>query len=279
MKLCVVGRQDIDKLEEITRSLFSSVEDKNVVVPDLNEPVPAYDARNLGQVFRFIPVKDKDILSLVWYLPSTYKEYKTQPLRYHSHLFGHEGENSLLSYLISEGLALELSSSHDHELNGAFSNFNVDISLTKKGLENYEQVIASVFQYARLVRDRGVQDYVFQETKRVGELEFDFLDKSKALNYSSRLASKMQQFDGAEGSVEDIIRHMYIVEDFDKGRIQEMSEKLTDARHINIYLRSKTFTDQQCTIVDPWYATRYSKEKFTERILSLINSPNVPQTK
>jgi insulysin len=64
-----------------------------------------------------------------------------------SHLFGHEGENSLLSYLISEGLALELGSSFDHELS-SFSTLNVDIALTKKGLENYEKVIESVFQYA-----------------------------------------------------------------------------------------------------------------------------------
>lgn len=156
MKLCVTGRHDIERLEELTRTLFSQVEDKSVIVPDLNAPVPAYDERNLGQIFRFIPVKDKDILSIVWHLPSSYEEYKTQPLRYHSHLFGHEGENSLLSFLINEGLALELSASHDHELNGAFTNFNVDVSLTKKGLENYERVIEAIFQYAQIVRDRGV---------------------------------------------------------------------------------------------------------------------------
>jgi secreted Zn-dependent insulinase-like peptidase len=47
--------------------------------------------------------------------------------------------------LIAEGLALELSASHDHELNGAFSNFNVDVTLTKKGLEQYERVVEAVF--------------------------------------------------------------------------------------------------------------------------------------
>jgi insulysin len=123
------------------------VEDKNVSVPDLGIP-PAYTSENLGELLRFVPVKDKDIMSLVWYLPSSEKEYKTQPLRYHSHLFGHEGENSLLSYLIAEGLALELSASHDHELNGAFTNLNVDITLTRKGMAEYERVIEAVFQNA-----------------------------------------------------------------------------------------------------------------------------------
>ena len=144
MRLCMTGRHDIEKMEELARNLFSQVEDKEVVVPDLNTPV-AYDSKNLAHIHRFIPVKDKDILSFVWYLPSSESEYKSQPLRYHSHLFGHEGENSLLSFLIAEGLALELSASHDHELNGAFSNFNVDVTLTKKGLEQYERVVEAVF--------------------------------------------------------------------------------------------------------------------------------------
>lgn len=95
-------------------------------------------------MFKFVPIKDKDILSLYWFLPCTQKEYKTQPLKYHSHLFGHEGENSLLSYLISEGMALELSSGYDHEL-WAISNFYIDITLTRKGLENVEKVIEAVF--------------------------------------------------------------------------------------------------------------------------------------
>lgn len=60
-------------------------------------------------------------------------------------MFGHEGENSLLSFLIGEGLALELSASFDNELNGAFANFNVDVSLTKKGLAEYERVVEAVF--------------------------------------------------------------------------------------------------------------------------------------
>jgi insulysin len=59
-------------------------------------------------------------------------------------LFGHEGPNSLLSFLISEGLALELCSSSDHEL-WALSTFSIDITLSKKGLENYERVVEAVY--------------------------------------------------------------------------------------------------------------------------------------
>lgn len=80
-------------------------------------------------------------------LPHCQHEYRSQPLKYLSHLFGHEGENSLLSWLMREGLALGLSAYGDHELN-CISTFSIDITLTKKGLKEYERVVAAVFRYA-----------------------------------------------------------------------------------------------------------------------------------
>jgi insulysin len=61
-------------------------------------------------------------------------------MQYFTHLVGHEGKNSLLSYLKQEDLALELGSYTDHLLD-CYSNFEVEITLTQKGLQNYEDVI------------------------------------------------------------------------------------------------------------------------------------------
>lgn len=52
---------------------------------------------------------------------------------YLSHLLGHEGKGSLLSFLISEGLATSLSASYDDAFS-CFSEFEVSVSLTKKGV-------------------------------------------------------------------------------------------------------------------------------------------------
>jgi insulysin len=163
-----------------------------------------------------VPVKDKDILTLSWYLPYSEAEYKSTPLAYHSNLFGHEGENSLLSYLIEQGLALELSCGYDHDL-WCITNFNVDISLTKKGMAENERVLEAVFKYAQIIRDTGVQRYLFDESVKVGSIKFDFADKKNGLNYCISLASRMQKFEGE--SLKDILRHVYITEEFDEARI------------------------------------------------------------
>ena len=119
---------------------------------------------------------------------------KAQPLGYYSFLFGHEGENSLLSYLKAEGLANELSAGADHEL-WSFSQFYVDISLTKKGLANYEQVVEAVFQYANKIKEAGPQQRLFQENNDLGKMRFEFQDKSNAVRYCVGLASKMQYYE------------------------------------------------------------------------------------
>ena len=94
------------------------------------------------------------MLEITWMLPNCEKEFLTKPLNYFSHLFGHEGENSLMSYLKEEGLAMALSAGCDHELS-AFSTLTVEVTLTKKGLENHEAVIAAVFKYAKRLSEAG----------------------------------------------------------------------------------------------------------------------------
>lgn len=80
----------------------------------------------MGQLSRFRPIKDKSILELYWVLPYVEKEYKTRPLHYFSHLLGHEGENSLLSYLKKEDLAVEIKVSIDAEV-GLYSDLSCKI--------------------------------------------------------------------------------------------------------------------------------------------------------
>jgi len=59
-------------------------------------------------------------------------------------LVGHEGENSLLSYLKSKGLALKLTCGPDHEMD-TFSTLDVSITLSEKGIKEYETVIEATF--------------------------------------------------------------------------------------------------------------------------------------
>lgn len=94
-------------------------------------------------------------------------------MNYLSHLFGHEGENSLFSYLKEQGLALKLSSSGSHEID-TFSRFDLTITLSEKGLKEYEKVIEAVFLYATKIEEAGPKKYIFDEIKDTGIMNFQF---------------------------------------------------------------------------------------------------------
>lgn len=116
MTITVISKHSLSDLEEWVTSKFSAVKNFEVKVPDLGLPAP-YPSGSQGKLVKMVPVKDKDELVVYWTLPYYGLEHDTKPLEYFAHLFGHEGENSLLSYLISEGLALELSAGGDTEMN------------------------------------------------------------------------------------------------------------------------------------------------------------------
>ena len=108
--------------------------------------------------------------------PDLHHEYKSKPGDYFSHLIGHEGEHSLLSYLKKEGLALSLSTWPENSLN-CFSFIQVDINLTKKGLEHYDLVLQAFYTYARNLEAKGPQEYCFEEVRDVGQINFNFASK------------------------------------------------------------------------------------------------------
>ena len=190
---------------------------------------------------------------------------------YFSHLAGHEGKNSLLSYLKEEGLALELSSCCDHLLD-CYSNFEIEITLSEKGLEKYEDVIQAVFKYLQIVRDSGPSDAVFTEMKNVGHMKFLYADKGDSVRTVEGMGRRMPHF--TDSNIEDIIRFKYEYDKFDKEATIKYAKLLCEPENVNIFLSSKSFegkTDKE----DQWFLTKYSKENISDDLISKMKSPKV----
>jgi insulysin len=217
MKLVILGKEPIKKLEKWARRYFYEIPDKKITRPDLSLPVEPFDKDNLGQFIKYPSIKDSDDLEIVWYLPDTSRELKTNPAYYFVHLFGHEGKNSVLSYLKKAGLAQELYAGASNKLNGVYSEFKVTVQLTKKGLKNYIKVAEAIFSYAQHLQAVGPQEYIFTEIKDLGKLGFEFTDKISPVNYCVQLADLMQNYrDQPDSQLDDILRLMYGPIEFDK---------------------------------------------------------------
>lgn len=152
MTLAIISNHSIADMQTWATEYFQPIKNFDVQVPFLGEP-EAFPPGQLSKVIKYIPIQDYDSLTLVWALPLSTDE-KTKPLNYLMFLFGHEGDNSLLSYLKSEGLALSLFAGDEDQLD-SFSLFKVVIVLSEKGLQNYQLVIEAVFEYAQMLERAG----------------------------------------------------------------------------------------------------------------------------
>lgn len=97
-----------------------------------------------------------------------------------------------------------------------------------------------MFRYAQIIRDAGVQEYVFEEMRTVGRLQFEYADKQDPVDYAVEMTKQMQLFTSQE-EVREILRHQYVVERLDKERVQEMLELVAKAENTAVIIRSKSF--------------------------------------
>jgi insulysin len=94
---------------------FAEIKDRHFEKYQMKD-IP-YDEKMMGKIIKLVPVKDKRTLEITWILDNQRPYYRSPPSKYVSHLLGHEGKGSLLSFLISQGLATSLSA-------GGNDNFN-----------------------------------------------------------------------------------------------------------------------------------------------------------
>ena len=269
MNLAIYSHQSIENLEKIVHDIFSSVPNFDAIRPKYVEQ--PFTRELLGNLWKIVPIKDQDYLEIIWFLDNTREYFKSSPLDYFSWLFGHEGENSLLSLLIEEGFALELGSSHYITMD-LFTQFQISIQLTTKGLQNYNEVLKFVFNYLQMLKEKGIEKRIFDEIKQVKSIKFNYLDKSRPINYVGGLSNTMQYYPS-----EDILKLNYLMEEFQPEVLQKFINSLA-LENMRVALISKTL-ESECDQVEPIYKTKYSGAPLTEEIINSYSNPDISNRK
>jgi len=219
MALVVLGREGLDELERMVRERFAAVPDRDA--SPLAIEVPLFAPGSLPARLDVVPVREERQVRLTFPVPPTHEHYRRKPVEYLANLLGHEGEGSLFALLKARGWASGLSAGTgvDHRNE---ATVDVSVSLTEKGLEEVNAVVSHVFQYIRMLRDKGVRERLFGEQRRLSELAFRFREKEEPRRYVSRLARNMQIY-----PTPDIIRGPYAMDEFAPGLIRRYLERLT----------------------------------------------------
>ena len=138
-----------------------------------------------------------------------------------------------------------------------FSVFSVSVDLSEKGFERWEEVAGIIFEAIRDLKKEGPKEWVFNELKAMGEIEFEMKEKAPSTSYVGYLTSTMQLYEP-----EDVVAGAYLLHDYDPELIEnEILSYLTIENCIGLLI-SPDFAETADS-EERWYKTRYSLDHFS----------------
>ncbi|KAL7479898.1 hypothetical protein ACHAW6_005617 [Cyclotella cf. meneghiniana] len=221
MRLVVMAGYELDEIQNRVLRYFSSVPS------DPRLPSPTYDSKSekncitnlhpyklpfhpssLNKVYYIVPVKDRHTLTLTWQIPSMCPYWRTKPADYLGHLLGHEASGSILSSLKHRGWAMGCSAGTGEDGQGDASThalFMFQASLSKAGMECWEEVVRVVFAYIGMLRYHfqtgyidekgnkveGLSPWIYNELKSIAALSYKYDDEGDVTDIVEEIAEVM----------------------------------------------------------------------------------------
>lgn len=181
MRLCVYSNQSLDELEKSITPLFGKIENRDILRESTTSPLFA-DQKEPRFCF-VTPVQERCCLELSWELPKEFvKDQELHSDHLLSYILGHEGEGTLLSQLKKEALVHTLAcGTQKTAVEGAL--FIISMELTNKGVKNYEKVITHCFGAIQALQKRGIERYIYDEVKKIKEIEYSYQTRGDLFEY------------------------------------------------------------------------------------------------
>ncbi|KAI2637372.1 peptidase M16 inactive domain-containing protein [Xylaria nigripes] len=275
MKLCVLGAEPLDVLETWVADLFSGIPNKNLPQNRWEKEVPFPDEYLAYQCFAK-PIMDSRDITLTFPFLDEEMYYESRPSGYISHLIGHEGPGSIMAHLKAKGWANSLSAGAYPICPGTPGIFDCQIHLTQEGLKNYKEVVKVFFQYVSLLRRIAPQQWIYDEQREMGEVEFKYRQKSPASRFTSKMCSTMQM---------PLPREWLL----SGSRLRKFDAKMIERGigflrpdNLRMFVVSREFPGNWDK-TERWYGTEYKAEKISKDFLNelwvaLASSPPADQS-
>ncbi|KAG7368781.1 protease III family protein [Nitzschia inconspicua] len=226
MSVCIAGPQSIETLEDWIVSRYSQIVSKPFPSDDrktmtqveqlindaardappysFQEPVPPFNPPfrpSLQGSWPFLlttkPLRSMRKLVMMFPMPSDRSTPDQAPSSMLSHLLGHEGRGSAFAALQNEGLLSALSAGA-RTSGPDFKLFQVDMTLTEKGEENWETIVDVIFAYCRMLlrevkSEAGKESLrrIWGETSDLNRLFFHQTSPGSAYSYAPNLADSV----------------------------------------------------------------------------------------
>ncbi len=259
MSLVVLGKESLADLKTMVVERFSQVPVSEQVPQQSDKKEPLFLKGELPMEVLSQPVKELRQMSMSFLLPSVREYYQEKPLDYIGYFLGHEGKGSLLSLLKEEGLAENLSAGGSDKSDGSAA-FYITIQLTEAGVQQREKIRALVFYALEEIKEKGVDEWRYNEKRLLAKTSFQFREKSNAISTVRSLASNLHDYPAAE-----VISGDYLLNNYDAKLIKRFLSLMTPD---NVLVTS-VFPDVKTDKVTQYYSVNYTSQKISSELPKL----------
>ncbi len=265
MTLAVYGPQSLDDLEQMVRSRFSAIENRNLTAKTF--PQPLYQAEQLPAKVTAAAIKDVRSLSLSFPIPSQDDKYRTKPASYVANLLGHEGPGSLFDVLKRAGLVESLSAGLGMDT-GDNATLEVSMTLTPAGLAQQDDILPLVFDYIDRIREEGISEERFREMQQLAQIDFRFREQGEPVHEATSLSRQLRYY-----PAEDVLSAPWLLERYAPEQYRAILERLTPDNVMVFVLAPDPALDQPAQT--PWYEAEWQRQPLNPTALTEQRLPEL----
>ncbi|MDB6372017.1 pitrilysin [Photorhabdus bodei] len=246
MKGVIYGNQPIDKLTQIAVDTFGRIPDRKASVPVIT--VPAVTEKEKGIIIHYVPAQPQKALQLEFSIDNNSTDFRSKTDEYLGYMISNRSLNTLSDWLQTQGLAESISAGAEPMVDRNKGIFFIYVTLTDKGLAQRDQIVAAIFAYINLLKQKGIQKSYFDEIAKVLNLSFQYGSIVRNMHYIEWLSDAMLRV-----PVSNVLNAGYLADDYNPQAIASRLDELTPENARIWYISPKEPHNKQAYFVQAPY--------------------------
>ena len=258
MKAVIYSNKPLPELAAMAAKTFGRVPNKNIDLPQITVPVVT-DAQK-GIVIHYVPAMPRKVLRVEFRIDNNTAQFRSKTDELVTYLIGNRSPGTLSDWLQKQGLAEGIRADSDPVVNGNSGVLAISATLTDKGQANRDEVVAAIFSYLSLLREKGVDKRYFDELAHVLDLDFRYPSITRDMDYVEWLADTMIRV-----PVEHTLDAVNIADQYDAGAVKARLAMMTPENARIWYISPNEPHNKTAYFVDaPYQVDKISAQTFAD---------------
>jgi protease-3 len=256
MKAVIYSNKPLPELAQLAVETYGRVPNKNIERPEITVPVVT-DAQK-GIIIHYVPALPRKVLRVEFRIDNNTAQFRSKTDELVTYLIGNRSPGTLSDWLQKQGLAEGIRADSDPVVNGNSGVLAISATLTDKGLAHRNDVVAAIFSYLNLLREKGVDKRYFDELAHVLDLDFRYPSINRDMDYVEWLADTMIRV-----PVAHTLDAVNIADQYDADAVKARLAMMTPQNARVWYISPKEPHNKTAYFVDaPYQVDKISAEQF-----------------